>query len=311
MFNTPILFLVFNRPDVTRKVFKKIRQIKPKYLYIAADGPRKDNEGDADKCLLTRQIATAIDWDCEYKTLFQKSNLGCGKAVSNAISWFFDNVEQGIILEDDCLPSNSFFPFCQELLDKFKHNEKILLISGFNRLSDFSYDNHSYLFSKSAGIWGWATWKRAWGIYNFNVPEWQDENIKFKVLNTLPDDNSRIDMKYHLDLIGSDLPQVSWDYQWWFYRQLYDGLGIVPAQNLISNIGFGADATHTLDSNSDITKLKRNEIKFPLNHPVLISDYEAYTHALYLSPQRKNNKSFLMLLINSLKKKIKQWLVNY
>lgn len=267
MLNIPVLFLIFNRPQQTQLVFNKIREIKPKVLYVAADGPRGSVEGEKALCILAREIATSVDWGCKLITLFRDKNLGCGRAVSEAISWFFDNEEQGIILEDDCLPDSSFFPFCEELLEKYKDNQQIFLISGFNRLGRWGDESNDYFFSKSAGIWGWASWRRAWGIYKFEVPEWHDENCRITVLNSLPNDSSRRDMIHHLDLIDSGSPQISWDFQWWFYRQLYNGIGIIPNRNLISNIGFGKDATHTTDINNEFSKVKASTLKFPLRHP--------------------------------------------
>ena len=132
-FSTPILFLIFNRPDVTKCVFEEIRKQKPQYLYLAADGPRANKPGEYEKCILAREVVLeGIDWNCELKTLYRDENLGCGKAVSEAITWFFEHVEEGIILEDDCLPNNSFFTFCSELLDRFRTTDKIMHISGNN-----------------------------------------------------------------------------------------------------------------------------------------------------------------------------------
>ena len=146
MFNTPILFVIFNRLDTTFKVFEKIREIKPKKLYIAADGPRKQIEGENEKCAKVRSIETLVDWDCEVKTLFQSENLSCGPAVSTAISWFFNNEEQGIILEDDCLPNTSFFHFCEEMLNYYKENETIMHIGGTNFQDGRMYGKADYYF---------------------------------------------------------------------------------------------------------------------------------------------------------------------
>ena len=246
MFKMPILFLIFNRPNLTEKVFEKISQVKPTKLFIAADGAR--NEEEYELCKKTRQIVLdGINWDCEVKTLFREKNLGCKVAVSSAIDWFFENEEQGIILEDDCLPHQSFFAYCEELLEYYKNDTRIMHISGNNPLIE--YGDNSYFFSKLAHIWGWATWRRAWKYYDVNMNNygdflkdhiikdiWTDENRQTQWLNILQDIyNGKID---------------TWDYQWMYVVFCQNGLCINPQKNLISNIGFGENATHTLEKNS-------------------------------------------------------------
>jgi hypothetical protein len=197
-FDTPILFLIFNRPDTTQKVFNEIRKIKPRQLFVAADGPREDHPEDKEKCEQTRKIIDQVDWDCEVKTLFRDKNLGCKHAVSGAINWFFKNVEQGIILEDDCLPDQSFFGFCQELLNKYKNNKQIFNISGNNFQDGMWRGDGSYYFSKYFHCWGWATWADRWQNYfdikMKNYPKFKEEKrikelfsskreIKFRMKN--------------------------------------------------------------------------------------------------------------------------------
>ena len=160
MFNTPILFIIFNRPDTAKKVFKKIQKIEPKQLFIAADGPRKNKPEDVELCKQTREILNGINWDCELITLLREENVGCKKGPADAISWFFEHVEEGIILEDDCLPSDSFFPFCEELLEKYRYDTRIMHIGGSIQLPDYENPD-SYYFSRLSHVWGWATWKRA------------------------------------------------------------------------------------------------------------------------------------------------------
>ncbi|MDD3083391.1 MAG: nucleotide-diphospho-sugar transferase, partial [Candidatus ainarchaeum sp.] len=185
--NIPILFLIFNRLDTTKQVFEEIRKAKPKKVYVAADGPRNIEEKKKTDAV-RKYVLDNIDWKCNVKTLFRKNNLGCGKAVSQAITWFFKNEEMGIILEDDCLPSQSFFPFCEELLKKYKDNEKIMHISGFNPVSKNKYSEADYFFSYTASIWGWATWRRAWKKYDFNMIDYKkfesSDLIKKLFINT-------------------------------------------------------------------------------------------------------------------------------
>lgn len=166
MLSTPVLLIIFKRPDTTRQVLQAIRQVKPRQLFVAADGPRPDHPDEAEKCHQTRAVIEEVDWKCEVQTLFQQRNLGCGPGPVTgpvtAITWFFHNVEQGIILEDDCLPDLSFFRFCEELLDRYRYTEQIMHISGNNFLYGRKRGSASYYFSKYTHVWGWATWRRAW-----------------------------------------------------------------------------------------------------------------------------------------------------
>ena len=162
MISTPVLFLIFNRPELTEKVFQKIQDAQPKYLFVAADGPRDNKYGEKDLCEKTRAVVLEnITWECEVKTLFRTENLGCRTAVSSAINWFFENVEEGIILEDDTVPDNSFFSYCQALLEKYRNHEQIMMITGDNFQDGIKRGNGSYYFSRYVHIWGWASWRRA------------------------------------------------------------------------------------------------------------------------------------------------------
>lgn len=246
MFETPILFIVFNRPDVTLRVFKEIKKQKPKHLFVAADGPRPGIEDDIDKCIKVREIVLKeIDWECEVKTLFRNENLGCGKAVSEAIDWFFQNVEKGIILEDDCLPNKSFFYFCENLLDHYKENDEIFAISGVN-FQDKTIGKASYFFSKYLYVWGWATWRRAWENYDFYLSGLENFKKEEKIKGIDKRENFR---KYWYSIFKrvSNREIDTWDYQLVFSSWNSNGLTIVPNKNLVSNIGFGKEATHTVE----------------------------------------------------------------
>lgn len=249
MLETPILFLIFNRPETTQQVFNVIRKAKPKQLFVAADGPRKDKTGEKEKCEVVRKIATAVDWDCEVRTLFRDSNLGCGIAVSEGITWFFENVEQGIILEDDCLPDESFFYFSEILLNKYKNEPRIWHIGG----SSF-YDKElgdSYFFSAYPFIWGWATWKRAWKHYDFFLTNIDRETIHSRINDYFLTNAERKFWKKHFSRIISNNKNY-WDYQWTTTIWYHNGLSILPQKNLVTNIGFGENATHTKDENSPL-----------------------------------------------------------
>ena len=245
MLKTPLLFLVFNRPDVTRVVFDKIKQVRPKQLFIAADGARPHKSGEQEKTEKVREIVLqGIDWDCEVKTLFRDENLGCARAVGGAITWFFEQVEQGIILEDDCVPDSSFFNFCEELLDKYAHDDQVMHISGLNLHPKTHHTNESYYFSQHPSIWGWATWKKAWNKYDFEMTQLDHLIATPEFSSVFPND----DLKQHLvnQLSGTKSGQIdSWGYRWLYTFWQNQGIGITPKVNLVQNIGFGEDATHT------------------------------------------------------------------
>lgn len=267
MFNIPILFLIFNRPDETARVFEVIKQAQPKYLYVAADGARKDKDDETELCEQTRKIIEKVDWDCEVKTLFRKENLGCKKAVSSAITWFFENVEEGIILEDDCLPSMSFFPYCAELLEKYRHDTRIMHISGENPLNE-ELCSKSYYFSVIPHIWGWASWRRAWKLYNAEFQGF-DTFLKFNIIQNVFEEK---EVQKYWNKTFSRVKNGNintWDYQWTYALFVNNGLSINPTKNLVSNIGFGStEATHT-NENAKCANRQTYEIG-ELNHPQFI-----------------------------------------
>lgn len=268
----PVLFLIFNRPDTTQRVFEAIRQAKPARLFVAADGPREDRPGEAEKCAQARSIIENVDWDCEVVTLFREKNLGCGKAVSSAIDWFFENVEEGIILEDDCLPSQPFFMYCQELLEYYRQDTRIMQISGSNFIK--SEMDESYFFSKYGPCWGWATWKRAWKYYDVDMRLWPVVKGKKLHYDFCFDED---EIKAREDIFDSVYNGAidTWDYQWVFAKLVNNGLSITPKENLVSNIGFSEDATHTRDKGNIRENFERKELVFPLLHPpFMLKNYE-------------------------------------
>lgn len=237
-----VLFLIFNRPDTTIRVFETIRQAKPPRLYVAADGPRKDKIGEKEKCEEARSIIKMIDWDCEVKTLLRDENLGCGKAVSQAITWFFEHEEEGIILEDDCVPSLSFFPYCEYLLEKYRGDSRVWMISGCCFEKDLApYTSYDYMFTKYGNIWGWASWRRCWNSYNLLMSGYEVFKKEGGFYNTCSYIEANYLTKMYNRLSENELLHEStWDYQW-FLTRLMNGLSIVPSKNLVENIGeYGA-----------------------------------------------------------------------
>jgi hypothetical protein len=268
-FDTPILFIIFNRPDTTKRVFAEIIKYKPSQLFIAADGSRMDKAGEKEKCEETRRITENIDWPCEVKRLYRNKNLGCKLAVSGAIDWFFKNVEEGIILEDDCLPNASFFNFCKEMLRLYKHDNKVMCISGDNFLPQEMQKKDEYHFSKYIHIWGWATWRRAWKNYDVSMKDWP-QIMKNGIINKYFDNIlEKIYWQTLFNAVYRDRIDT-WDYQFLYHVWKNNGVSIVPGKNLVTNIGFGINAVHLkseksplsgLHTNTINTKMKKKDVK--------------------------------------------------
>ena len=269
MFEVPILLLIFNREDTTRQVFEAIGRQKPKYLFIAADGARKSKPGEAETCQRVRNIVTQVDWDCEVKTLFRDENLGCKMAVSSAITWFFEQVEYGIILEDDCLPDLSFFPYCEELLKRYKDDDRIGHISGNCFLSGIIPEELSYDFCSFSHIWGWASWRRVWKNYDVNFSYWkeykQDKKKRNSIFNNLKE---RIYFSSFIsDTILGKTHINTWDVQYLFMLRIQNQLSVYPGINMVTNIGLNSEfATHTSRKNNKLC-IPASPVHFPLKHP--------------------------------------------
>ena len=264
---TAVLFVVFNRLDTTKQVFEAIQKAEPPRLYIAADGANENKQGEAEKVQAVRDyIMQNIDWECEVSTLFRDRNLGCKYAPAGAISWFFENEEQGIILEDDCLPSQSFFWYCEELLIKYKTNESVYLISGDGRGPESTQMKEDYGFCKYPIIWGWASWSRVWKKYDPEILDWP---LHRDSLPKLISQNKATERFWSQVLEKMYKNEVNaWDYQFSYLLFKNKGKCIVPRLNQITNIGFGADATHTFDMNSSAANRARYNFKLPLKHEV-------------------------------------------
>ena len=261
---TPVAFIIFNRPDTAERVFSEIAKARPSKLLVIADGPRLDRPGEIEKCNASRAIIDRIDWPCEVLTNYSEINLGCKNRVSSGIDWVFSQVEEAIILEDDCLPEASFFQFCEEMLERYRHDERIGMISGTNFLDNKIAIDDSYYFSKYMTIWGWATWRRAWKDYDVTIEFWP----KLKNDGFL---DSRISLKDERSYWYRAFDRVhsgaidTWDYQWVLCNWIQSRLSVVPSINLISNIGFRPDATHT-SGLSIYSDMNAKPLKFPLVH---------------------------------------------
>jgi hypothetical protein len=266
---TPVAFIIFNRPDTTARVFEAIRQAKPPLLLVIADGARTSKVGETEKCAATRAIIDGVDWECEVRTNYSDMNLGCKRRVSSGINWVFEQVEEAIILEDDCLPHPTFFDYCDELLEKYRDDTRIMSISGDNFQFGRKRTSDSYYFSRYNHIWGWATWRRAWRHYDVNMKLWHTIRDG-GWLNDILDNHSVMKVWQKNFQSVYDGKVDTWDYQWIFACWTQSGLTILPNVNLISNIGFGSEATHTKNSDSKFANLPIEDIFFPLKHPEFI-----------------------------------------
>jgi hypothetical protein len=273
LIDTAVLLLIWNRPALCRRVMDTIRTARPRRLYVAADGPRNE-ESDRTLCKEARQIATSVDWECGVRTLFRDKNLGCGLAVSSGIDWFFEHEEEGIILEDDCVPTPTFFSYCTELLDHFRNDKRIMCISGNNFQNGNKVITNSYYFSRYTHIWGWATWRRAWKLYDFNIRAWPECRNLLAAWGG-GDEGFVEHWQEIFDRVA--LGEIdTWDYQWALACWMNHGLTCLPAVNLVSNMGFGPTATHTRDVKSCLANIPAQEMTFPLIHPkVIIRDVDA------------------------------------
>ena len=275
-FDIPVLLVIFNRADTTQQVLSAIRNVKPKKLYVAADGPRAHKEGEAKSCMEAREVVlNGVDWECEVITLFRTENVGCALGVSQAANWFFEQEEMGIILEDDCFPDETFFSFCAEMLHYYKEDERVMHISGFNIQNGKKRGNSSYYFSRYAEVWGWATWRRAWRLFDFEMSTYPDflNDRGLDVIFKDPPVKKRWykNFKYVL----SEIPSTIWDYRWMYSIWKENGLCITPNISLVQNIGFDERAFHTKSPDNPFAKVKCGKIS-EIKHPsIMIPHSEA------------------------------------
>jgi len=294
---TPVCLLIFNRPHLTRRVFEAIRRVKPQKLYVVADGPRSDHPDDAEKCAITRSIIGGVNWDCEISTNYSDSNLGCKKRVSSGLAWVFDRCDEAIFLEDDCLPDTTFFQFCEQLLEKYRDEQSVSIVSGNNFQFGQPRTSHSYYFSRFLHMWGWASWRRTWQNYDLAMKMWPTLRESNWLNQTLEDPRA---VKCWRDIFDRTYAGTinTWDYQWVFSCWAKDTCAIVPKCNLVSNIGFGdSSATHTSNHDTLIGNLPLAAMRFPLVHPpVIVRDNVADQFDFereYLQEGLRSHKNFL------------------
>ena len=300
----PVLFLIFNRPDHTVQVMEQIRQAEPPQLFVSADGPRAYHPDDSRRCEQAREVASRVDWDCEVYTLFRDENLGCKEAVSSAITWFFEHVEEGIILEDDCVPHATFFPYCSELLERYRGDERIMVVSGDNFQPDSRDYDYSYYFSAYNHCWGWATWRQSWGHYDGNLGAWSDLKSSDWLHGWLASETAAQYWESIFDRSRNGEID-SWAYPWTFSCWAQHGLSVLPSVNLVSNIGFGPEATNTRSGSGRMENLSSRSISFPLEHPQqIVRDYtsDRYTTRHHFGAKTKANRLVRQYIPDSVKK---------
>jgi hypothetical protein len=261
----PVIFLVFNRPEQTARSFDAIRAVRPPKLLVIADGPRADRAGEADLCVRTRAIVEEVDWPCEVLRNYAETNMGCGRRVSSGLDWAFVQVEEAIVVEDDSLPNPSFFPFCTELLKRYRSDERIMMISGDNFQNGNRRTPDSYYFSRFPHLWGWATWRRAWQHYDWSMTGWpQRREARWLKPIARYAAVERLLTSYFDDTMSGKID--SWDYQWTYCMFVHNGLSIAPSVNLVANMGFADNATRTL-VHDDRHAVPSQAMDFPLRHP--------------------------------------------
>lgn len=266
---TPVALIIFNRPDFTARVLEAIASAKPEKLLVIADGPRSNRQDDQEKCAAARDVIRQVDWDCQVLTNYSENNLGCGLRPATGINWVFDNVEEAIILEDDCLPHPGFFPYCEELLERYREDERVMMIGGVNFLGELKSSFQSYHFSRFGSSWGWASWKRAWRLYDYEMRLWptvRDAGLLEQLF--LDPIHCRYWKEIFQKTYESNANDV-WDYQWLLACWINSGYRIFPEVNLISNIGFRDDATHTFGS-GPFANMKTDGLELPLKHPPFV-----------------------------------------
>lgn len=286
LIDVPVALIFFNRPSPLKEVFEEIRNARPSKLFLIQDGERDGNHADKINMEKCRQVVACIDWDCEVRTNYSSQNLGCGMRIYSGISWCFEYVDRLCIIEDDCKPTYSYFRFCAELLERFKDDQRIDMISGMNNLGTYELSQYSYIFAKTGSIWGWATWRRAWHTIEYNLDFIKDEDaVRLLRGSIMPKRKADILIqegrkKYETLKKGEKLS--AWSYQKGMNMYLQSGLIIVPTKNLISNIGLTDDSVHSVNSIKKIPRalqklyfMKTYDMEFPLRHPkYVIEDVE-------------------------------------
>ena len=302
-FETPVALIFFTRPETFEKVFAEVKKAKPKKLFLIQDGPRENRPDDLEKIMECRKIAEDIDWECEVFRNYSDVNLGCGQRPASGISWVFEHVDKAIILEDDCVPCETFFPYCEEMLNRYENDERIAYISGLNHFKEWDCGQSSYFFTKTGAIWGWATWKRAWDKYDYYVDAINDEYTRRLYKMQMPTKDVAEQKAAKLQRVnsckGTNKKLSFWDAQWGMVKYLNHQLVIVPKYNQISNIGNGDGSTHFKKANEKQAKKEKSffyipvkKLELPLVHPEFCGCDNEYDARVYKKPHVNPAVSF-------------------
>jgi hypothetical protein len=263
---TPVALFAFNRPETTARVFGAIREARPRNLFLICDGPRPESPHECDA---VRSILEGVDWPCDVRTNFAAENMGCGPRMISGISWVFSQAPEAIILEDDCLPSPSFFQFASEMLTRYRNDSRVMMVAGGNGVFHKIDYKYSYTFGHSVGVWGWATWASAWERYDESITEWPGLRQTRWLSEILKDKRQVSFWREMFDRVYAG--EGTWDWQWVFSIWVNDGLSIIPSRNLVKNIGFGpgatSGATEEIPWLKEIVSIPLCEMDFPLTHP--------------------------------------------
>jgi hypothetical protein len=301
MLRTPVAFLIFNRPDTTATVFAAIAKARPATLLVVADGPRASRQGEEALCAAARAVIDRVDWPCRVLTNFADHNLGCRRRVSSGIDWVFSLVEEAIFLEDDCLPDQTFFPFCEQMLDRYRSDSRVMHIGGTNFQGTARVGEESYYFSRHVHVWGWASWRRAWQHYDVNMGAWTWARATGRVHDILSTPMERRAFTSLFDRVARGEIDT-WDTQWTVACRAQNALSIVPSRNLVSNIGFRGDATHTSDVGHSVATMPTFPVALPLVHPAYtLADTAAdeRTTAVFRPALYRRARSFLYRLLHA------------
>ncbi len=265
---TPVALLIFNRPECTRIVFERVAAAKPKKLLVVADGPRSQEEER--KCLAARAITDQVTWDCEVLRNYSDVNLGCGRRVASGLDWVFEKCAEAIILEDDCVPDPCFFPYCDELLQRYRGEPKVMSVCGTGGDLFGIQSTNTYEFSRYSFVWGWGTWRRAWQTYDFRMARWRELRNSRWLEDLLQSEEAAAYWRYTFDRSAAGEIDT-WDYMWLFNCWLQRGLAAVPSVNLVSNIGFGPEASHTKDMSGRFARMPVSQLPHGLKHPLQVT----------------------------------------
>lgn len=271
--DVPVLVIAFNRRDALGRLFDVLGKVQPSRIYFAVDGPRKGKDGEKEKVESVRAAVSWIDWPCEVRTFFQEENLGCKKGVFTAIDWLFSQEEEGIVLEDDCIPHPDFFPYCAQLLDKYRDDERVMTICGERTpLRGLKVPgNYSYAFSRYPLIWGWASWRRAWKSMDIDLRSWPEVVSTGLMRSAFREEDHYYWFWGQFERVHAGISRDNWDIQWVYNCLFNGGLSIIPEVNLVSNVGFGADSTHTAGTDDPRSAAPTADLKFPLRHPPFVA----------------------------------------